>query len=305
MLRSKLTVLILAVCICVCISGFALAESTVSKLWNSGCSLLFYTDNVTVDGQAVFSIDGDRFKTAHLHYVQDGFSSLYDWKLLTPEADGSELETGWTIIADEEGYYYLMEVFYPGTYRVGSDDMQNTLLRRSVELDSLVDLGDIIMKQLTLPEGTVAESEKDGKKSIHITLNAEQIPDLAASALNLGAGFLADRWFGYGHDRFKSEENAVDFYNYITVTEALADGTVRWLLREMDMDFTLDDQQRLTGINGTLCTQSVFWDGTIRNIALELHVSMTDYGESHVKPFDPADYGVVRVSDYDVTSAEK
>ncbi len=305
MLRSKLTVFTLTVILCVSIVSAAPAEGVLSELWNSGCDLLFRTHNVTVDGEAFFSLDGEHFKTARLHYVQDDYRSLYDWKLFTPTDDeGGEMETGWTIIADEEGEYYLMEVYYPGTYRNGSDNRQNTLLRRSVELDAVADMAGAVVKQLALPEGAVNVTEADGEKTVHIVLTAEQIPDLAASAVNLGAGFLADRWYAYGYDRSKELDDSMDFEGYVTVTEALADGTVRWTLRDADVEFTLDSENRLTGVSGKVCMLSTFWDGVIRAVEVQLNLSVTAYGESGVERFSPAKYNVVRTSEYEIPSEE-
>ena len=301
MLRSKLTAFALTAILCLLCASAALADETIGELWNSGCELLFNTTNVTVDGEARFSLDGSEFKTAYLHYVQDGYCSFYGWKLLTPWPDGSERESGWTIIADDEGYYFIMEAFYPGTYRVGSDNCQNTLLRRSVELDALTDLGGIIAGELKLPEGTMTVNEQDTGKTVRIALKNEQLPNLAASALNLAAGFLSDRWFSYGYDRSNHPDDGVYFENYVTVTEALTDGTAKWLLNDMDIEFTLDGQGRLTGVSGKIGAQSVFWDGAIRSVDVQLNLAITDYGTSEVKPFDPAEYNVVRVSDYDIS----
>ncbi|MBR3108281.1 MAG: hypothetical protein IKH30_14060 [Clostridia bacterium] len=305
MLHSKLATIVFTVFLCVIFASAAAAEAPLGEIWNGGCSLLFDTDSVTVDGEARFSLDGEYFKTAQLHYVQDGYRSFYGLKLLTPKADGSEMETGWTIIADEEGYYYVMEAYHPGTYRVGSDNCRNTLLRRSVELDSLTDLGGIIVRQLTFPEDALTVSETDSGKTVRIVLDAEQVPNLASSALNVCAVFLSDRWFGYGHDRERNEEEFISFDNYVTVTEALTDGTVRWTVRDVDIAFTLDSQGRLTGVKGNLGLLSVFVDGTIREVDVQVDLAITDYNASYVKRFNAGDYNVTLASDYDVVLPEE
>ena len=56
MLAAMLTVL--------CLVQGAAAEGTLTKFFDAGCRLLFETDNVTLGGQAVFSLDGVRFKAA-------------------------------------------------------------------------------------------------------------------------------------------------------------------------------------------------------------------------------------------------
>ena len=123
--RSKVFILIAALCLCAALTAFALSDGALTELWESGCDFLFRTDNVTVTGKAAFSLDGERFKTAELNYVQDGYSSYYGLKLLTPKADGSEEETGWIIISDEDGICSVMEAYTPGVYRWATTAPQN------------------------------------------------------------------------------------------------------------------------------------------------------------------------------------
>ena len=292
--HSKLLILIAALCLCAVFATGALAESTLNTLWDSGCDFLFHTDNVTVTGEASFSLDEKHFKTAELHYIQDGYSSFYGLKLLTPREDGSERETGWTIIADDEGSLVVMEAYEPGVYRCGTDTPQNSLLRRSLWLDALTELGGPLLKHVEtmLPEGAVTVADTDGTRTVHIAAAGEQIPQVAVSALNLAASYLSNRWFAYGYDRTIIKDEAFAFDHYFTPTQALTDGTVRWTLRAVDADFGLDAQNRLTAVRGTVKAASTFWDGVVREVEVQFDFSIADYGTSSVKPFDPADYNV-------------
>ena len=301
MKRTKIFILIMALCLCAVFAAAALTESTLNELWTSGCNFLFHTDNVTVTGKASFSLDGEHFKTAELNYIQDGYSSFYGLKLLTPRDDGSERETGWTIIADEKGFCAVMEAYDPGVYRWATSAPQNTLLRRTVRLDALTELGGLLVGQVEplLPEGTVTMEEAEGTRTIRIAIAEDQLPDLALSALNLAADYLSDRWFCYGYDRTIIEEESFSFDRYTTVTEALTNGTVHWTLRGANVDFSLDSQDRLTAVSGTVRAASTFWDGSVREVEVQFDLAVTDYGTSHVKPFDPADYGVVKAYAWD------
>ncbi len=292
--RTKVFILAAALCLCVALTALALTEGTLKTLWNSGCDFLFHTDNVTVTGQAAFSLDGKRFKTAELNYVQDGYKSYYGLKLLTPWSDGTEHQTGWTIIAAADGTITVMEAFKPGVYNWATGTPQNTLLRRTVRLDALTELGGLLAGSVEslLPEGAVTVTEAEGGKTVHIALADGQIPDAAVSALNLAADYLAARWFN-GYDRSITEQEALVFDQYVTVTEALTGGTVRWVLKEADADFALDAQGRLSGVRGTVKVSSEYWDGTVREVEVKFDFAATDYGTSTVKPFDPDDYGVV------------
>ena len=302
---SKAFIRFAALVLCIALPVSALSQGTLAELWNSGCDLLFRTDNVTVDGEATFSLDGERFKTAKLHYVQDGYNSYYGLTLLTPWSDGSDRESGWIIIADQADYPYemaefsnlsIMELRQPGIYRPGIGAANSTLLRRSVQLDALVDLGGLLVGQVEsqLPEGAVTVSDQDGGKTVHIALTEDQIPPVAASALSLAAGYLADRWFSQGHDRSAAADTYIPFDSYLTVSQALTNGTVSWSLRRVDADFTTDSQGRLTAAKGDVKVASTFIkDAGVREVEVQFDLTVTDYGASRVKPFDPDEYGVV------------
>jgi len=296
---SKLISLVLACALCLACLPAARAEGgPVLNLWDSVYTLLFETDNVTADGEASFSLDGEHFKTASLHYVQDNSGSLYDLKLLTPKADGSQRETGWTIVADPEGLYYVMERYYPGTYRIGSDEPVYSLLRRSVQLDAIVNMGSLLAEQMDqlLPQGTVSTETVGDAEQVHIVLEKDQIPEMLKGALNLAAVYLSDRWFYYGHDRsytnFYNDEEAPTFENFATVTEALAAGTVFWGLEKADVRFTIDAENCLTAMEGEAQAASTFMDGTVRHVTVSFRLNLSEYGASFVPPFYPEDYEV-------------
>ncbi len=294
---TKVISLLLVCSVCFAFLPAVQAEEgpgAVSDVWECIYDLLFNTDNVTVEGEASFSLDGEHFKTAGLHYVQEGYSSFYDLKLLTPKADGSKRETGWTIIADQEGNVYVMEKYRPGEYREGSTEPHRTLLRRSVQLDAIVNLSILLSEQMDqlLPPGTVTTEETDGGEKIHVSLQEDQIPGLAVSALNLAAVYLSDRWFYYGLDRSFSDDVALSFDSFATITEALAYGTVHWSLQNADVDFTIDAEHRLTAVEGTIDAASTFLDDTVRVVSVAFRLNMKDFGVSAVQPFSPEDYGV-------------
>ena len=309
MRRFKHLIALFALLLCCCLAVSGLAEGPLAEVWSSGVDLLFHTDNVTVDGEASFSLDGVHFKTAQLHYVQDGNNSYYGLKLLTPRKDGTERETGWIIIGEEyrdtftntnmdvsETVYtnvYVMEAYTPGEYRKGTDSPRNTLLRRSVELDALTALGGSLVSYLapTLPEGAVTAEENGGVKTVRLALAGDQLPEMAQNALSLAAGYLADRWFAQGHDRGYTYMDA-PFESYVAPGSALADGTMHWSLRNADVTFTLDADGRLTGVSGTAEAESVFWDESVRTVQVQFSLSAGDYGASQTAPFSPEDYHV-------------
>ena len=77
------------------------AESSLVPFIDAAEKLAFETDNVTITGKAEFLLDGKRFKTAEITYVQDGYNSFWQEKLRTPRAWRTDLESGFTVIQNE------------------------------------------------------------------------------------------------------------------------------------------------------------------------------------------------------------
>ena len=128
---------ILSIILILSLTMTALADSSTDLFYDSVMELLFQTNNVTLNGQAEFLLDGERFKTAELRYIQDYTNSLYQLNLHTPRRNGSQSpdrESGYTIIANGEKVY-VMEVIYPGVYKTGTTYAQSTILRKSVQVN--------------------------------------------------------------------------------------------------------------------------------------------------------------------------
>ena len=112
----------------------ALAENEAELFCDAAERLLFNTNNVTLTGTAEFFLDGERFKSAGLTLVRDYENSLLQLDLSTPRRDGSgrpDRETGYTVIANGANLY-VMEKFYPGLFKTGSNYTRSTVLRKSV-----------------------------------------------------------------------------------------------------------------------------------------------------------------------------
>lgn len=293
--------IVLSVLLLLSLSAAALAvggsAGPLPVLWNSGCDLLFRTENVTLDGEASFALDGEWFKTAALHYVQDGDRSLYDLKLTAPSRiSGEERKNGWTILADEKGNIFVMEAYKPGTYSTGSDDTNRSLLRRTFQLDALAELGSHLvgLVESALPEGSVTETASEaGLRTVRIALSDGSIPDMAVSALNLAAEHFLARWFTWGTDFTTPVERGIPFNYHETVTRALTHGTVRWVMKNADVSFNLDAQSRITAVQGSLTVTSEYWDKSTRDVSVDFHLTVSEYGSSSVTPFDPESWGVM------------
>jgi len=81
---KKIIVSILLIVMALCLTLTAFADSSLRLFYDSAMELLFETQNVTLTGHAEFSLDGERFKTADLKYIQCYNNSLLQYHLLTP-----------------------------------------------------------------------------------------------------------------------------------------------------------------------------------------------------------------------------
>ena len=143
---KKWTVIILAALLALVISAAALENEPAAELIEKAQELLLHTDNVTLNVNAEFSLDGVWFKTAEGTWKQDGDRSFRELVLKAPKADGSERRNGYTIVTDAERLY-LMEAFTPGVYRNGFTAGRRSILRNTVELNAMFGLAKALASQ--------------------------------------------------------------------------------------------------------------------------------------------------------------
>ena len=275
------------------IAGCALADSPLSRMYDAASELLFDTVNVTLTGEATFSLDGERFKTAEIVYRQDSFRSYWDLKLWTPRENGPERETGYTIIADGEKIY-VMEAFYPGTYKTGLSGEQNTLLRRSVQLDLVAGLIRQLADQADtlLPEGavTVVSNTEDGM-TVRLQLG-ENTPAIVNTALNLAVQFAGKRWF-FADPDYMDDRSMAPMINYLTPTQAILFSTKSYSVQALDVTFKRDFSGSLEQIAGSAAFDLHTGKDGLRTLETTFRLDVSDRGSTKVAPFDPAAFGVV------------
>ena len=172
---------------------------------DAAVKLLFYTNNVTLNAKAEFSLDGEWFKTADISLKQDHNRSVRQLQLTSPKADGTERKNGYTIVT--EGYtLYLMEDFTPGIYRCGMVGERSAALRNSVESQQLIDLGRALISQADLVLGKDAIT-KTADRTFRIKLD-EHTPELVNGVLNEAIRFAAKRYFNFNYDQLHTLPSA-------------------------------------------------------------------------------------------------
>ena len=268
-----------------------LAENEAMLFFDAAEELLFETGNATLTGEAEFALDGSRFKTAEVRYVQDYENSLFELRLRTPRRDGKEgpdRESGYTVVANGEDLY-VTEVIYPGRYKTGSTGVQSTILRKSVQMDLMAELAKGLAEQADklAGEGTVTVQTDDrGGKELQIKLGND-VPETVNTALNLFYQFIAKRYFNTDYDRI-NERYMVPMANYLTVTEGILSTTKSVTLRQADLTAKLDSAGKLEQVTGemTVCLHTGR-DGE-RELSISFRLNVSDEGSSKVEYFDPA-----------------
>ena len=83
-----------------------------------------------------------------------------------------------------------------------------------------------------------------------------------------------------------------------TVTNQIVTGMEQLALGDTDVTFTLDNQDRLTAVAGSVTILVTDQQGQTGNLDIAFDFTASAYGDSHVGNFDPADYGVMSWDDF-------
>ncbi len=294
--------LMTAVLLAAALTASAVSAPVLGRVYSAGKNLLFSTDNVTLNGTADFMLDGVRFKGVKAKYMQDGYNSYWDYKLLTPRLEeAGDRETGYTIIANED-YIYTIDAFYPGSYREGYDNPpQNTLVRTSALMDQVVDLAGAAvgcMEPLLGGDAVQVIADNHTGTTVHIVLNGENITDLTNAAFNMCAQMVIRRLIEpMDYDYIRSGYGGL--YDYMTLTKGILALTHRYDLRGADVTATIDGSGRLRAVSGSVKVELTMDEGLVlanetqpHVIDLSFNVTASDYNSTRVSAFDPEAEGL-------------
>jgi len=291
-MKRVLALLTAAVLMMLCVT--VQAESPLAKYYNAIENLLFYTDNVTVNVSAEFTLDGEWFKTAEADLAQDRDRSCRQLHLHSPKADGTQRYNGWSIMTEGEKLY-LIEFYRPDVYRTGLTHEHTSLMRRTIETEPLVRMGKLLSEnagELLLDPDRM--TEKDGKE-LTIRLEGES-SYLTDAMLNLFWQFAARRWFSMNYDGIETD-NGISMSPFITVTQALLWCTKSMELLSADVTVRLDDSGRFSEMNGVVTIGvETLSDGT-KQLQMKINAIAFDYGTTMVGRFDPKDFNVTLAED--------
>ena len=289
-------VLALALLLSACCPAFAEAAPSgdIARMAESVHALLFETNNVTLRGKADFSLGGERFKSAEILYKQAGEDSRWQLDPKTPRQYRSDLETGFSVIANGEKIY-VMERYWPGTYTTGSDHPNSTVIGQSTRSELLysllLSLADEIGSLLPA-DAIVCPETEEACHLMEITLTKETTPELLNNTLNLIADFFLRRFMGVNYDSVRNA-NQGHPQNYTTVTEAVLYSTDSFVLGDTSVSVMTDLSGRFEAASGTVTALLSSEDYDEEPLQITFELTASDYGATEVETFDPADYNVV------------
>ncbi len=288
---KKWIALLLTAVLALTLTGAAWAETPLRLMFDSAYELLFETNNVTLLGSADFLLDGERFKTAVATHQQQDSTSCWRLRLLTPQEDGTEKETGYTVYANG-GILNVVEAYRPEYYKKGSDEAQTTILRSSVQMSAMTGLLRMLADQsdALLGLGSVTVTQTNGEMTVRIQAG-EDVPELVNTALNLLAQYAVKRYFGTDYD-FIAGRHMVPMANFITVTQAILYSTKSISLKSADVTLKRDSAGNLEQIRGSVSVNlHTAKDGT-RTLKSDFNLEVYDLGSTKAELFDARELGV-------------
>lgn len=257
--------------------------------------LLFSTHNVTLTGEAHFSLDGDWFKTANGVYRQDGENSYWDYRLTAPGSSGSIRENGYTIVANPDQYYVMESYPHPGTYRNGADYAEDTVLRKTGQTQTMI----LVLRQLANNAYTILDkdavtvsADESRNETLHIQLG-ENTPDMVNLALTLFWQYAARRFLETDTELVNDSLLGESQWDYSTVSKYLL-ATTRYLtVKKADITVKMNNLGQLDQIIGSASVQLCTALNEDRLLDAVFRLDVSDRGSTKVDEFRPEDYDVV------------
>ena len=304
-IKSRAAAVLAAILLAAALTASAVSGSVLNQVYTAGKTLLFDTDNVTLNGTAQFSLDGERFKTVKARYIQDDHDSRWDYHLSTPRRGRTaDQETGYTVRA-HDWEIAVVEEYYPGTYRTGITDAQNTLVTRSMLMDQAVDLAGIALAYLepTLGDAVEVVTANHAGTTVHVKLDESNITDLTRAAFSLCAHMAVHRAIAPGGlDASERSLAGIEAYkNSFSVARGILDCTEAYLLRSADVTATLDGNGRLRAFSGSAAvdlrevedSQVLPGEPDPHRLDFTFDITVSNYGTSKLEPFAPEAEGLV------------
>ena len=291
---KKTAIMILAALLALVICAVSSANDTAVDLYDKTVTLLFDHNNVTLNINADLSLDGQWFKTVEGTWKVDGDRGFRKLHLISPKADGTKRENGYTIVT--EGYnLFLMEEYTPGVYRTGITGERSSIIRNTAASKQMIALGRALASQTDLVLGKDAVT-KTGDGEIRITLG-EDTPALVSAVVNQAVQFAAKRYFLVDYDQIRLGQTYTTISNYVTPTQGILYCMRGVSVRKAEIILNTEEDGCPMHAEGTVSLYLETAEEGIRQLDITFRADVTDRGSTMLKKFDPNDYNVVMAGD--------
>ena len=208
--KGKIAAIALSIMLIVALVATALAEGALSTLYGTATELLFNTDNATLKAHAVFTYNGQYFKTMDADYIQDGTNSLFKLDLQTPMNDGTTLKSGFTVVANDNEVYSIEPAYNPDIYSLSYHTPSSSIMSDTATRRTLISLGSAVVGVTEgALNGKIAAEKADDGTVYHVNLAADDVPQLVNVTGTLAAQALAERFFYMDYDSNAEEPASI------------------------------------------------------------------------------------------------
>ena len=259
-------------------------DAPLVTLFDAAKKLMLDTNNVTVEAFGNFSLNGIPFKYAQAQFMQDGSDSCQRVEMRTPQEDGEETSSDYTVVS-LDGMIYVEKHYQGKEFKLaGTDDAVFSVITPSYETDQLAALGRLVV--LTVDQIAGGKTEitplEDAGKWYELALTEADIPEIANVAAGFLFQYLAKHYYGkdLSLPRY-AEEWTFEYFD--TVGYAIVETTDALRIKSLNLYAELDGKGRVVSISG---------DGVLTLISkyngehsLEFNASLSAgmYGETMVR----------------------
>lgn len=278
------------------ICAFAISEDSVLlQYFEAAEKLAFDEMNVTVNGEAEFSIDGRLFKRASVTAVMDGNNSLQKVQLFTPlyteGAEGNHIEyreSGYTVTRNNREVF-VTETLHPGSWRTGYSESRNSVVNVSSKLKALLGIAEAVIVQTEplIKDRFTVNVNADGSESLTFVLPSGGAGALVDHAVTLLGQYVLERYFGADYNRQEFSDYAyADIYDYPTVTAGICYTMDSLSLTACSVNAVLNSDGSLMQVDGNCELTVILQCGEKYPASIRFSMSADQRGSSVVKPFE-------------------
>lgn len=260
----------------------ALAERVPGDFIEAVEQILFDTHNMTLSGNAALTLDGQDFKDVHGTYIQDDYRSMTDLYLLNKAEDGTEVDTGYTIVAEDSTAYSLLH-YNAGAFRPVTIYPSNVLMTKTKSIEHALGIVNPLLELLLSNKGILTLREDEAQNCLlDLHVNKKNAPLLTNTALNMLYDFVIDKFFARYISQTIVAGRNTQLTDYPTLTEGIVNCTRSVALKELNLTVKMDEEGRITDAVGSGTLILKLTNKTEHELSITLDLTLREYGTSRI-----------------------